>query len=296
MLLAITDPYHLKEGVAGKVFQALDPLVSLCDIAQRQAPGEFDYGIDPDRDAPPLPPGRRPDAAGSGPLRVLDIEALARQAAEQPLDTLRRSGQWSDRVLALYHPDMIARRVRRDPREALETRLALAFGLPDVYACLDGSRPLTPTPDWQMVNQSSGGLAMRHQGDATPDLLVGELVCLHLPRTPPEQVRVARIQWMRHDDRGLSLGLAYLTGNPRPVRCRPADAPDGQDYLGLHLYRQGAQADGELILPKRVYRRGRRLLLDTGDKTLAVEAGFLLDDTLHHDHFNYLLADENLEA
>lgn len=148
------------------------------------------------------------------------------------------------------HPTRIAE------REETHARIELVFGLHATYCMTNRQRPFDPAlflspgqandieltanlsaiepqkldlPEYfscTSLNRSSGGLAVRYQGDKKSCPRVGQLVALRRPEaTAGNHWVVAACRWLMESENnnGFEMGMQYLTRDPRPVVIRLVD-------------------------------------------------------------------------
>lgn len=297
VLLSVSDPFHMAEGEAIQIYKQLGPHTHLCQIEKRPADKPDEYMIDLLGDSPPVLMSRYPADSPPEVARTLNITGLRQLATQHEYKQLQQSSRPEDKLLRLFHPDTTKSRTRQDERQPANHRVSICFGLTELCNLLTNTDDDQNLQPWRIQNTSSKGVALKSSHHVPMDIYVGDLTGIkqsakqHSGNTP---VQAAQIRWMRHDDSGhTELGLEYLVGTLQAVRCRLADDDplSGRDYYGLHLSGPNASVQAELILPKGAYRRGRIITMQLKGELLAIEAGFLKNDTLTFDQFSYKVID-----
>ena len=140
-----------------------------------------------------------------------------------------------------------------------------------------------PVHEWDVVNQSDGGVKVRRVAIALQSLAVGEVVALKFIGRPRWTIGVAR--WITQlDEGGMEFGVQFLSAAARAVWVQPGDSSSPQAKLGIVLADDGA-AEALLTLPG-VYNQGRAYNLVAGDAVTKVCAGALIERTARFDLFD----------
>ena len=322
MLLAIADPFRLAEDEAVKLLRLLHPYAAACRLLTDGAcaPPEGRFLIDLDADQVPRACAKlEPDSPPRAP-RILDVnQAMANAQAA----LVRLTGKYDlrsveeRRLLNLLLPHLNGSYARAVPRTAVQREIKLAMGITAMHYFLsDDGRHLADSlapseygievrdleseseaaytlESWLIVNESVKGYLLTRPRKGTGDILVGDVVGVAV--TPPGGGRsfltLAVIRWMRGGrNEQVEIGAEIIPGNPVGMRCRPLDqANEAADICdGLLLPEVSVlNIPPTLLIPKKIYSRGRRLRIDTPAQTLVVEAGHLVMDTACFDRFQF---------
>ncbi|MCY1271412.1 hypothetical protein D9M68_294580 [compost metagenome] len=221
LLLALSNPFHLAEGEAPVLFNALAPLAALPRLQPWDEEGE---GEGPTVDLSEAQPCLSLEQIPEGEthfLRRFELGALLIALHEPaPLQSLRER-QLLDRVRQHW----LGRQQRRHTRTDHSSECQLIIGLPAIHAQLLEQRPSHSSA--QILDVSPGGARLLCNADQGAQLPVGQLLLLLGNSTPV----LALIRWRHLNDEGLHLGLRYLKGLPRPVWLRRA--PSAQTHPGV---------------------------------------------------------------
>lgn len=272
MLIAIGDPYHLGEGEAFKLFQALEPIAPLCVIGtQLPETGPEQEGrflIDLHGDSPPQACER--DGFAEEP-RVLDVRgvaaALPGYSRSEHLPRLRR-----------LLPKLSVTQRRSLNRRPVNREIAIAIGITAVHALLLGRGK---SERWQVVNESAHGYLLRNNGLESL-LCVGEVLAIRDPRDG-DRPMLAVTRWMRQGKGGhVETGIEVIPGEPSAVNVEI----DGKEQAIPGLTLPAAPALGLpaslIVLKGRIYSRDKVTLISrTGGLKLrlAMQAGEALMTT-----------------
>ncbi len=320
LLLSLTDPYRLVHGEADRIvaqIRGLKGLVTLGPSRPATPPGGH-FLVPCDTDKGPKPILSANDETGGPNWRVLDANPLVEKMRARK--TAHETGNVSQTLSRSVTPETLAllgrlialwgsppkRASRRDPRE---TSVAICVGMkavshfiaiePDAAAEAQAIRagitiPLLAMPDddaskgfavheWDVVNQSAGGVKVRRVNDAMQPLMVGELVALKFIGRSRWTVGVAR--WITQlDAGGMEFGVQFLSTAARAVWVQPANSSSPQAKPGIVLG-DDAAAEALLTLPN-LFAEGRSYELDAGGRLVTVRAAGLIEKTARFDLFD----------
>ena len=239
LLVALTDPYRLVPGDLDRITQVVQGHRGACTLGQSRPstrPGAH-FLVPCDQDKPPKPLLSANDDPGGPNWRLLDANPIVEKlrARRQAVET----GNVSATTSRMMSPDMLAllgklvvlwgdpprRASRRDP---MDTTVAICAGMRAVahfvaIEAKDDARreaqaiesgitmPLLSVPDdevskgmnwgeWDVVNQSAGGLKVRHAGDTSQAITVGEVLGIKFMGKTHWTVGVVR--WLTMLDEG----------------------------------------------------------------------------------------------
>ena len=298
LLLSLTDPYRLAQGETGRVLQLLFEnrgAATLGQVRPATPPGGH-FMVPCDTDKPPKPSIGKLDDTGGPRWRLLDanpvVERLRARARDAGGPAPKGAATQADLVARLLRlwGDPPKRTSRRDPGQA---SVAIAIGIDGVahFVALERrtdlvrqddmlrrgiTMPLDPLPlddqsepipvfEWDIVNESRGGLRVRRLGRTEQPIAVGEVAGIKLAGKPHWAIGVVR--WITvFEDGGMEFGLQYLASQARAVEVKGWGVPPGN---GLLL------ADGEgpasLLTSPSAFSHLRELEIDdAGDACLVV--------------------------
>ena len=258
LLLSLTDPYRLAQGETDKVLAQIRSMRGLATLGQARPdsrPGGH-FLIPCDTDKPPKPALSANDDTGGPNWRLLDANPVVdkMRMKKQAMD----SGNVSATMSRMVGPEVLAliakllvlwgdppkRSSRRNP---METTVAICVGIkavghfvsmePKLGAQAESealrkgiTMPLAPLPtddasqaipvfEWDVVNQSAGGMKVRRLGPAQP-LAVGEVVGVKL--IDRSRWTIAVVRWLTtFDEGGMEFGLQFLSPMARMVSVQP---------------------------------------------------------------------------
>ena len=311
LLLSLTDPYRLVHGEAERILaqaRGLRALVTLGQSRPATPPGGH-FLVPCDTDRGPKPMLSANDDAGGPNWRLLDTNPLVERMRARK--NAHETGNVSQTMSRAVSPETLAllgklvalwgnppkRASRRDPSD---TSVAICVGLKSVshFVSLETHAPppgqaealragitipLLAVPDdetsrafpvheWDVVNQSDGGVKVRRVASALK--FIGQ---------PRWTIGVAR--WITQLDEGaMEFGVQFLSAAARAVWVQPGDSSSPQAKLGIVLADDGA-AEALLTLPG-VYNQGRAYNLVAGDAVMTVCAGGLIERTARFDLFD----------
>jgi hypothetical protein len=263
LLLSLTDPYRLVQGEAGRVLQLLREHRGLATLGQSRPatrPGGH-FVVPCNTDKPPKPSIAKLDETGGPDWRLLDAnpivdqlrarrEAIERGAAK----ATRAQGELLAKLVRLWG-DPPKRTSRRDPGRAT---VAISMGIEGVghFVSLEPkidlvredemlrrgiTMPLAPLPlddqseprpvfEWEVVNESRGGLRVRRLGRTEQPIAVGEVAGIKLHGKP--HWAIGAVRWVTlFEDGGMEFGLQYLAPMARFVTVAAWGAPSGPGLL-----------------------------------------------------------------
>ena len=322
LLLALTDPYRLAPGEADKVLAQARAYRGLATLGQARpaTPTGAHFLVPCDQDKPPKPALSANDDSGGPHWRLLDANALVDKlrARKQAVE----AGNVSATMRSALGPEGLAllaklvtlwseppkRAHRRTPAEgtvaictglktvmhflAFESRMdpeaqqrALREGItmPMVALRLDDAAQEIPVFEWNIVNQSDGGLKLRRHASTPQSLAVGEVVGIKFPTRPRWTIGVLR--WITELDGGaVEFGVQFLADSARGTWVQAVGAASPQAKPGLLL---DGEAHGDaLIAPPNTFSELREYELVYDGDTAGVRANGLIEKTSRFELFH----------
>jgi cyclic-di-GMP-binding protein len=309
LLLSLTDPYRLNQGESERVLQLLRSHRGLATLGQARprtsAGGHFLVPCNADK--PPKPSIGKLDETDGPDWRLLDanpiVDALRAQLASGTAKTEAPPALLAK--LATLWGDPPKRTSRRDPGQetvaitmgidgvghfvAMESRVNLerqdemlrnGITMPLVPMPLDDASQPIPVFEWDVVNQSRGGLRVRRTERTEQPIAVGEVAGIKMPGKPRWAIGVVR--WVTvFEDGGMEFGLQYLAAMARAVLVKTWGSPSA---AGLLLSTEEAPAATLLTTPK-LFQPQRALELEDGDEAWLVQADEVVETTRRFEMF-----------
>jgi cyclic-di-GMP-binding protein len=318
LFIALTDPYRLIPGDLDRITQVIRGQRGAYTLGQARPttrPGGH-FLVPCDQDKPPKPLLSANDDPGGPNWRLLDANPFVdrlrarRQAVESGNVSATTSKSMSPEMLALFAKlatlwgDPPKRTSRRDP---MDTSVAICAGMralthfvaiePKVDAKAEAAAiesgntiPLVFVPDdevsksmnvneWDVVNQSAGGLKVRRAGAATQAITVGEVLGIKVVGRAHWTVGVVR--WLTMvDEGGMEFGIQFLAPAAKCVAVQPTISTAGQGRLGLILSEEeGFDGADMLLTPPATYSDLREFEIEEEGFVTRVRATTLIERT-----------------
>ncbi|MGZ5073879.1 MAG: hypothetical protein ACXWBL_12105, partial [Usitatibacter sp.] len=172
---------------------------------------------------------------------------------------------------------------RLDPRAEAEA-LRQGITMPLTPLPTDDASQAVPVFEWDVVNQSVGGLKVRRAAPAQP-IAVGEVVGIKLVDRPRWTIGVVR--WLTmFDEGGMEFGVQFLSSAARMVSVQPT-VTSASAKLGLLL----ADADDpssidSLLTPPNTFADLREFELEQDGVVSRVRATSLIEKTARFELFH----------
>jgi hypothetical protein len=326
LLLALSDPYRLVQGELDRVLaqaRAWRGAVAIAQARPTTRPGGH-FLVPCDTDRPPKPLLSANDDTGGPNWRLIDANPIVdklrakKQAAETGNVSATTSKALGPDGLALLAKlitlwgDPPKRAHRRNPGESstvaicvglkavshfvsFEPRLdaageadALKRGITMPLVALptdDASQPI-PVFEWDVVNQSHGGLKVRRFAATPQPIAVGEVIGVKLTSRSRWTVGVAR--WITvFDEGGMEFGVQFLGSLARPIWVQPTIASAPQAKPGLALaYGDSGEPDSLLTQPG-MFADLREFEVSEEGSTSVVRATSLIEKTSRFELFHF---------
>ncbi|HUP97956.1 MAG TPA: hypothetical protein VM073_08445 [Usitatibacter sp.] len=318
LLLSLTDPYRLVQGECDRIIAQARAYRGAATLWKERPPtrSSAHFVVPCDTDKPPKPALSTSDDTGGPNWRMLDANAVVdklrakKQAAETGQVSATMSKQMGPDGLALLARlitlwgDPPKRSERRNPAEStvaicvglkavghfvsFEPRIdasaeaeALKKGItmPLMALPTDDASQAIPVFEWDVVNESAGGLKVRRMGATQQPIGVGEVVGVKLMTRARWTVGVVR--WITmFDEGGMEFGVQFLGTMARPVWVQPTITSSPQAKLGLWLAfgNDSAEADS-LLTPPNTFADLREFELDHEGNVSCVRATSLIEKT-----------------
>ncbi len=318
LLLSLSDPYRLVQGEADRILAQARAYRGTVTLGRERPATRSDahFLVPCDTDRPPKAVPQINDDVGGSNWRLLDANPVVDKLRAKKLaaETGNVSATMSKSLgpdglsllarLILLWGDPPKRSQRRDPSQssvaicvglkavghfvAFEPRLdpaaeadALKRGItmPLMALPTDDASQAVPVFEWDVVNQSVGGLKVRRMGTVPQPIGVGEVVGVKLIDRSRWAIGVVR--WLTvFDEGGMEFGIQFLGSMARPVWVQPTITAAPQAKLGLRL---GAGDDGSetdaLLTPPNTYSDLREFELNDEGDVACVRANGLIEKT-----------------
>ena len=316
LLLALTDPYRLAQGETDKVLAQLRAYRGLATLGQSRpaTPSGGHFLVPCDTDRPPKPLLSANDDNGGPNWRLLDANPIVdklrmKKAAVDSgnVSTAMKSTLGSDGVallakLIVLWGDPPKRAARRDSAQdsvaicvglkavahfvSLEPRLDLAAedemlrrGITMPLHALPTDDAMQPLPvfEWDVVNQSPGGIKVSRPGATQQPIAVGEVAGIKSPGKAHWTIGVVR--WITlFEEGGMEFGLQFLAPMARMVWVQTTVTTNPQAKLGL-LLGDGSQAQDALLTPINTHSELREYELTEEGEVTCVRASGMIEKT-----------------
>jgi cyclic-di-GMP-binding protein len=322
LLLALTDPYRLVQGDLERVVAQLRAVRTPVTLGRERPPTRQSahFLVPCDTDRPPKPLLSANDDPGGPNARLLDTNALVdrlrqrKQAVESGNASAATSkalgaegiallgkliSLWGDPPKRAHRRDPMDTSVaiviglksiahfvtnvpKPDPAEAEKIRAGITMPLPVVAG--DEESKTHPVHEWNVVNQSRGGLKVSRTSPALQPLLVGEAVGIRFMSRPCWAVGVVRWLTTVDEGRGMEFGVQFLAPDARMVWLQPVTGATPQAKQALLLPENPAAAEA-LLTPLNTYSDLREYEMREEAQVSAVRATALIEKTARFELF-----------
>ena len=325
LLLALTDPYRLPGGELDRIVKQVRA-VRVAPALGRSTPATPPGGhflVPCDTDKPPKPALSANDERGGPNWRMLDTHPLVerlrarKDAHERGQVSAASSKAMTPEGLALVGRlvtlwgDPPKRASRRDP---VETSVAICVGLkaashyvsleprhdaereaelihrgitiPLITVLHDSASAEFPVNEWEVINQSRGGLKVRRTSSSLQPVAVGEVIGVKLIGRARWTIGVVR--WITVvESGGVECGIQFLSPAARTVSLQPTiTSAANQVRLALLLNESGeAEESTSLLAPISTFADLREFELEDGETISCVRATNLLEKTARYERF-----------
>ena len=324
LLLALTDPYRLSPGEADKVcaqIRSARAPVTLGQVRPGTRSGAH-FLVPCDTDKPPKPALSANDDTGGPNWRLLDCNPIV-DKVRMRLNAIE-TGNVSATMRSAASPELVAllrklvtlwgdppkRASRRNPTDGT---VAICVGLKAVsqFVALEPKDPAgeqavlrkgitvplqrpefgdlgeAPVFEYDIVNQSEGGLKVRRTGATPQALAVGEVVGIKQAHRPRWTIAVVR--WITvFEEGGMEFGVQFLAPNARLVQVQPTIAGSAsQPRPGLLLADEEDPDRYEVLLAQpNTFSELREFEIDAEGTVSHVRARSLREKTARFDLFD----------
>jgi hypothetical protein len=319
LLLSLTDPYRLVPGEAEKIIAQIRGLRGLVTLGQKRpdtrSGGHFLVPCDTDR--APKPALSANDETGGPNWRLLDANPIVDKLRARKLAI--DSGNVSATMSRAVNPETLVLMGRLmtlwgDPpkrayrRDAMDTSVAICVGLKSISHFIAHEAeveaeaikagitiPLLAVPndevsksfpvfEWDVVNQSEGGVKVRRVEATLQPVAVGEVVGIKFLGRARWTIGVVR--WITQlEEGGMEFGLQFLAPAARVVWVQPSMSSSPQAKIGLVLDDEAAEEAALLTIPN-LYQDLRVYELEEQGTTWTVRATSLIEKTARFELFH----------
>jgi hypothetical protein len=325
LLLSLTDPYRLVPGEVDRVISLIRSSgtgLGLGVVIPPTNPGGH-FVVPCDTDRPPKPMQSASNDPGGPNARLLDANPIVdklrqkKNAMETGAVSSATSRMLSAEMQALINKLLVLwgdppkRTFRRD---AMEATVAVCAGIKALFHFVsleeqaDAAReseairggitiPLIAVPEdevskalqvteWDVVNQSAGGLKVRRIGQLNQAISVGEAIGVKFVGRPRWTVGVVR--WLTLlEEEGMEFGIEFLAPAARSVTIQPTAATGGGQKLGLLIPEfDPMDASTSLLTPPLTFSDLREFEVEDRGELSLVRATQLLERTQRFELFH----------
>jgi hypothetical protein len=310
LLLSLTDPYRLAPGEAERVLKILADFQGLATLGESRprTPAGGHFVVPCNTDKPAKPSIGKHDDTGGPDWRLLDANPIVERLRTH-LAHLEVAQAMAKSKASLFNYELMGKLVRLwgDPpkrtarRDPGQSTVAISMGLDGVGHFVglqtrvdleredEGLRkgitmPLEPLPldsqsepipvfEWDVVNESKGGLRVRRLDPTEQPIAVGEVAGIKMPGKSYWAVGVVR--WVTvFEDGGMEFGLQYLAAKARAVSVKSW----GATGTGILLVHDDDRPTTLLTSPNMFSKLGA-LELEDGDDSCLVNPAELVEVT-----------------
>jgi hypothetical protein len=275
-----------------------------------------------DTDKPPKPALSATDDRGGPNWRLLDAnEVVAKLRARHKAFESGNVSSAAAKALGPEGPALLARLItlwgdppkRASRRDEMDTSVAICIGLKAVshYVSLqhrdepaeadlirrgitipliavpqDEESKAFPVNEWEVVNQSAGGLKVRREAPAQQPISVGEVVGVKLIGRSRWTIGVAR--WITVlESGGLEFGIQFLANAARSVSIQPTIAAISAQAKQALLLNEGDATAEALLTTPNTFSDLREFEVDAEGAVSCVRATNLLEKTGRFELFEF---------
>jgi hypothetical protein len=319
LLLSLTDPYRLSQGEVERTLAHIRANKGLVALSQSrpQTPTSAHFLVPCDADRPPKPASSANDDTGGPNWRLLDANGLADRLRQkrQAIESGNASATMTKAVgpeglmllaklIALWG-DPPKRMAKRDP---MDTQVAICAGLKAVShfvgleqkidlareaeAIASGrTLPLVHIPDdpvskslgvaeWDVINQSAGGIKVKRANAASQSISVGEVVGIKY--VGHERWTIGVVRWLTtFEDGALEFGIQFLAPAARAVAVQSTTtSSSGGARQGLMLFESEVSTEPDSMLtPPGTHADLREFEIEEDGMVSSVRAQGLIEKT-----------------
>ncbi len=141
---------------------------------------------------------------------------------------------------------------------------------------------------WDLLDESAGGFAIRKSNAQLEKVRVGDLIATRAPQ-PQSLWSISVVRWVRSTGPGdIELGAQRLAPNADAIAILPADTVNGEFAMALLLPEVKALRQASTLITHRgVFTPGRLLILDNGYRTHQIRATKLINVTGSFEQFKF---------
>ena len=329
LLVSLADPYHLPFGAIWEIYHQLEDWTDLAvtgPYKDIQDPGGV-FVITLDKDSGPVPLGKFDRKTAGQKHRLLITEKLQVTLAQilekiehnkGGTENLKLSPYYADYLLRIVHKAWGLPQKRIYPRKAKAGRMNIAHGINSVHYFLNngqnfidsrnttdsgddavitdvGFNPVTPSSasyrkeTWNLVDTSSGGIAVTREGKPESTIRVGDLAGLALDEEnyPQESYRAGITRWLL-----VRQGKIYKMGiqlfNQRAYAASIAGTGNGNGEVqqrAILLGNPSREKDIQVMTNKGFYKPDMEISITWNNKSLSCKPGNLVEATTCFEQF-----------
>jgi hypothetical protein len=327
LFLALTDPYRLSPGELDRVIVQLRAAKVPVPLGQTRLTTRptAHFLVPCDTDKPPKPALSAANDRGGNNWRLLDANPLVEKLRTKKkafdsgqVSAAQKQAMGTDAVVLL--PKLITlwgdppKRTSR--RDEMDTSVAICVGLravshyvglePRVDPKSEASKiergitiPLIafqqdedsksfPVNEWEVVNQSEGGLKVRRTAPALQQMSVGEIVGVKLLGRP--RWTVGMVRWITVlEQGGLEFGVQFIATAARPASILPTIAAAGTESRPALIVNEALPWGGKetLITSSNTFSDLREFEVEDPEKLFTVRATSLYEKTARYEIFAF---------
>jgi len=143
----------------------------------------------------------------------------------------------------------------------------------------------------RQINRSVSGICVRLQLPKETNPKVGQVLVLEdevKDRTGNSYPGIVR-RCLRIDEETLEIGIQFIRGETHPIEIRPEDAEEGAAAQPALWVNRGNDRLSSILLPRGLYRKGRRFIVTRGRPGKMIEARQLVETSPSFERFQFLV-------
>jgi hypothetical protein len=176
---------------------------------------------------------------------------------------------------------------RIDPKAEAE-KIRQGITLPLISIVQDENSKSFPVNEWEVVNQSSGGLKVRRTAPALQQVSVGEIVGVKI--VGRARWTIGMVRWITVlEEGGLEFGIQFIADAARPASIRPTITSTEIDPKPALLLNEALPWKGgeSLLVSANTFADLREFEVEDADRLFCVRATTLHEKTGRYEVFEF---------
>jgi hypothetical protein len=176
---------------------------------------------------------------------------------------------------------------RVDPNTESE-KIRQGITIPLISIVQDENSKSYPVNEWDVVNQSAGGLKVRRTAPALQQISVGEIIGVKIVGRP--RWTIGMVRWITVlDEGGLECGIQFIASAGRPASIRPTiTSTETEPKPALILNEALPWRGGEsMLVGANTFADLREFEIEDADRLFCVRATNLFEKTARYEVFEF---------